>query len=60
MVNTSKLAPWEVQALVSHLMYRLSQEDRLRFMVELPEIYNKIHGRDIVVCTILTDGKDDE
>jgi len=52
MNDTSDLAPWEVRALVSHLMYRLSLEDRRRLMNELPQVYNKLCGRTIVTTVV--------
>ncbi len=52
MDDTSQLKRYEVQALVSHLMYRLKGEDRRRLMQEFPTIYNKLCNKTVVEITV--------
>jgi hypothetical protein len=46
--HARELLPWEVNALVDWFVFRMGPEDRSRLMADLPSVYNRIHGREIV------------
>lgn len=50
------LRSWEVQALLRWFMHRISQEDRARLMRDLPDVYNRLCGRQIVRVVYADDG----
>lgn len=53
--DISKLKPYEVQVLIDFFTYTMDQEQRGRLMRELPEIYNKICDKEIVVVGRVSD-----
>jgi hypothetical protein len=43
-----EFAPWELNVLISWFMYRIPSADRRQLMRDLPSIYNRLVGREIV------------
>jgi len=53
--NHSRLEPWEINAVIDWLLYRLNCEHRRQLMQELPLTYNKLIGREIMAVVNTTD-----
>jgi hypothetical protein len=48
---------WEQAALIEWLAYHITQEQRAKMMADLPGVYNRMCGREVVAVSVVKDTK---